>query len=69
MASDRGVIFLDGKTLKSSGTAENIFASLNWFTTLAPKSHPAPLGDMDHESTSSGSDQTRSQKAPLLGIS
>lgn len=37
--------------------------------TLAPKSQPAPRGLMAHVSTSSGSDQTRSQKAPLWGIS
>lgn len=39
------------------------------FVTLAPKSQPAPRGLMAHVSTSSGSDQTRSQKAPLWGIS
>ena len=43
--------------------------SLTSFVTLAPKSHPAPLGEMAHVSTSSGSDHTRSQKAPLCGIS
>jgi len=32
--------------------------------TLSPNSHPAPLGETAHVSTSSGSDQTRSQKAP-----
>ena len=35
------------------------------FVTLEPKSHPAPLGLTAHASTrSSGSDQTKSQKAP-----
>lgn len=39
------------------------------FVTFAPKSQPAPRGLIAHVSTSSGSDQTRSQKAPLWGIS
>ena len=39
------------------------------WVTRAPNSHPAPLGLMVHVSTSSGSDQTRSQNAPLWGIS
>lgn len=37
--------------------------------TFAPKSQPAPLGLMAQVSTSSGSDHTRSQNAPLWGIS
>lgn len=32
--------------------------------TFSPNSQPAPLGETAHVSTSSGSDQTRSQKAP-----
>lgn len=37
--------------------------------TFEPNSQPAPLGLMAQVSTSSGSDQTRSQNAPLCGIS
>lgn len=37
--------------------------------TLEPKSQPAPRGLIAQVSTSSGSDHTRSQKAPLWGIS
>lgn len=37
--------------------------------TLEPNSQPAPLGLIAQVSTSSGSDHTRSQKAPLWGIS
>lgn len=37
--------------------------------TLSPNNHPAPLGLTAHVSTSSGSDQTRSQNAPSWGIS
>ena len=54
------------------------FSSLT-STTCLPNSHPAPLGEMFHAlhppkpeppvSNSSGSLQTRSQKAPLWGIS
>lgn len=43
--------------------------SVTSLVTLAPKSQPAPRGLMAHVSTSSGSDHTRSQKAPLWGIS
>lgn len=39
------------------------------FVTFAPNSQPAPLGLIAQVSTSSGSDQTRSQNAPLWGIS
>lgn len=39
------------------------------FVTFAPNSQPAPLGLMAQVSTSSGSDHTRSQNAPLWGIS
>lgn len=35
------------------------------FVTFAPKSQPAPRGLIAQVSTSSGSDQTRSQNAPL----
>lgn len=45
---------------------ENALTSL---VTLAPNSQPAPLGLIAQVSTSSGSDQTRSQNAPLWGIS
>lgn len=37
--------------------------------TLSPKSQPAPRGDIDQVSTSSGSLHTKSQKAPSWGIS
>ena len=39
------------------------------FVTFAPKSQPAPRGLIAQVSTSSGSDQPRSQNAPLWGIS
>lgn len=39
------------------------------FVTLEPNSQPAPRGLIAQVSTSSGSDHTRSQKAPLWGIS
>lgn len=54
-----------GKTTSVSNEV-NIVTSL---VTLAPKSQPAPLGLIAQVSTSSGSDQTRSQNAPLWGIS
>lgn len=43
--------------------------ALTSLVTLAPNSQPAPLGLIAQVSTSSGSDQTRSQNAPLWGIS
>merc|ERR1712045_179755 len=39
------------------------------FVTFEPKSHPAPRGLTAHASTSSGSDHTKSQNAPLWGTS
>lgn len=42
---------------------------LNSAVTRAPNSQPAPRGETAHASTSSGSDQTRSQKGPSCGIS
>jgi len=42
-----------------------VHGSITSFVTFAPKSQPAPRGLMAHVSTSSGSDHTRSQKAPL----
>lgn len=38
--------------------------SIKAFVTEDPNNQPAPRGLMDHVSISSGSDQTRSQKAP-----
>jgi hypothetical protein len=46
-----------------------MFVELTSLETLSPNSHPAPLGLTAHVSTSSGSLQTRSQKAPSWGIS
>ena len=42
-----------------------LFSAMNSCVTLAPKSQPAPRGLVDHVSTSSGSDHTRSQNAPV----
>jgi len=59
-----------------SGTSSNhetCYCSLTWWNssvTLFPNKYPAPRGDScQAPKMSSGSDQTRSQKAPSCGIS
>ena len=44
-----------------------LFRCMNSVVTFAPNNQPAPLGLTAQLSTSSGSDQTRSQNAPAEG--
>lgn len=60
------LLFITGGFIHCILQKNNIYTSL---VTFEPNSQPAPLGLMAQLSTSSGSDQTRSQNAPLCGIS
>lgn len=63
------VVELGNLVSTTSWVLMNDMRQLTSLDTLSPKSQPAPLGLTAQVSTSSGSLQTRSQKAPSCGIS